>query len=116
MTRVTYTGPARALRVSAHDIAVERDETIDVPDDVADQLVAEYDFERAAETDDEPDLPPGFGVLAETVPEAEERIETGAFDGQLGALANVEADHEDRKGVHEAIEERRTALAEESTE
>lgn len=99
-------------RTAAHGgIAADRGEVIDVDADAADWLTSEHEFERVSRDDETPDsYPSGFGVLGETIPEIEDRIESGAFDGQLTALETIEQRNKDRTGVRDAIDGRRDDL------
>lgn len=46
--RVTYVGPHDEVEIPSLDIAVRRNESIDVPNDVGHNLVSQSDWETAA--------------------------------------------------------------------
>jgi hypothetical protein len=45
--RVTYVGPFDGVEIPSLGIAVKRNETVDVPDDVGHDLVAQTDWQTA---------------------------------------------------------------------
>lgn len=112
MPKVIYTGTARMWRTAAHGgIAADRGEVIDVDQDAADWLTSEHEFERVSRDSEQPDsYPSGFGVLGGAISVIEERIESGAFDGQLNALETIEERNKDRTAVRDAIAGRRDNL------
>lgn len=111
MPDVIFTGAARMWRTAAHGgIEADRGEVIRVDSDAADWLTSEYEFERVRSGETPDSYPSGFGVLGGAISVIEERIQAGAFDGQLTALATIEERNKDRTDVLDAIDGRRADL------
>lgn len=134
MTKVTYTGGARAWRTRAYGgLTFATGETKDVDEDAADWLVENHDFERTPDADvegeDEDDTSAEAEAEAEveeepeseapepldgTVSEIEDALATGEYDDDLVDLYNAERDHENRSTAIGAIQDRRDELREQN--
>ncbi|MFC6825677.1 hypothetical protein [Halopelagius fulvigenes] len=125
-----FEGPSMRLRMPAHDIVVTRGNEFDVdpdatvtlpapegaPDDAESETVTLPEF-LTEHTDAEFERVRGpYDILNGTVPELEEALDAGEFDGRLDALQHAEREGEDRTTAHEAIEDRRDELADDSAE
>lgn len=118
MTRVTYTGGASVWRSAAYDgLTFENGETKDVDEAAVDWLTSEHDFEHAADVDESDDeSEPEFGVLDEAIDDLENELDAGDHDDHLVALRREEENHKNRSGALEAIDDRRSHVAESGDE
>jgi hypothetical protein len=105
-----------AVDIDGNTVALDEDGTVELPDGreswlqrfadtydtTPDDLLADVDtisHDKLVAT-----------VEAGTVEDIADRIDAGDFDGVLEDLRAVEADRDDRSGVHEAIDDRQDSL------
>lgn len=81
--------------------------TDDIDDDVADAYAEEYDDLRLLGQSDQAGVDDVGELLAGTVGDIRDAIQAGEYDDRLDEVAQREAAGDDRKGVQEAIKERR---------